>query len=419
MRCEQIEQKSEGPQFAAGDAARRGNIVHQGHQRRDGRVELEVLHILADLFDRLVERSFHLPADDVSVAKNVLQAPITLQKAPASPDAVCAPRSRLFEIADEHLIQTERIGAVFVHDVVRINHIAARLAHFLAVFTEDHTVARAFGVGLRRGNFADVVQEFMPETAVKQMKRGMLHAAVVPVHRQPVFHGFFSGKALAVVRIRVAQKIPRRTRPLRHGVRFPLGGAAAMRAGGVYPVRHVGERGLAVVRRFIGFHVRQAERKLALRNGDIAAFRADHDRDRLAPIALARENPVAKLEVDFRAADALLLQISDDLLFCVFNGKPVQDPGIYHNARRAVGVCFFLYVPAFDDFDDRQTEFFREVPVAGVVGRNGHDRSGPVGHEDVVGKENRNFFSGNRIDPVDSFQAYTRLFLGKLGALEI
>ena len=95
----------------------------------------------------------------------------------------------------------------------------------------------------------------MPEAGVEQMQGGMLHSAVVPVNRHPVIQGLLAGKGLVVAGIRIAQEIPGGSGPLRHSVGLSLCRAAAVRAGGVYPVRHCRKRRLAVVRGHIALHL--------------------------------------------------------------------------------------------------------------------------------------------------------------------
>ena len=139
----------------------------------------------------------------------------------------------------------------------------------------------------------------------------MLHTAVVPVDRRPVFERLFRGERLVVVRVHIAQEIPGRACPLGHGVSLSLGRAAAARAGRVDPVGHVRERGFAVVGRLIGVHIGQLKRQLVLRDRYIAALVAVYDRDGLAPVALAGEHPVAQLILHLGTADALLLEPFD------------------------------------------------------------------------------------------------------------
>ena len=184
-------------------------------------------------------------------------------------------------------------------------------------------MARALRIRLGRRHLADVVEEFMPEAAVKQMQRRMLHAAVVPVDGEPVVERFLARERLVVVRVRIAQEIPRGTGPLGHRVRLALGRAAAVRARRIDPVGHLRERRLAVVGRLIALDLRQAQRQLLFRQRHVAALFALDNRDRLAPIALAREDPVAQLIVDLLVAEALFLHVVLDLFLRLFDGKAV------------------------------------------------------------------------------------------------
>jgi hypothetical protein len=59
---------------------------------------------------------------------------------------------------------------------------------------------------------------------------------------------------------------------LGHGVRFALGRAAAVRAGGIDPFVHVGERALTVVRSLVAFYVGQTQGQLAVRQRYPAAL---------------------------------------------------------------------------------------------------------------------------------------------------
>ncbi len=249
----------------------------------------------------------------------------------------------------------------------------------------------------------------------------MLHAAVVPVDRHPVLQRLFAGQRIGVVRVGIAQKIPRRTGPLGHRVRLAPGRAAAARAGRVDPLRHVGQGRLAVVGQRVGTDVRQPQRELVFRHRDIAAFRAADDGDRLAPVPLAREDPVAQLVVDLGAPDALLCKEFRDFLFRLLHGQAVQDSGVDHGSRVAVRKSLLLDVAARDDLHNGKAEFFGERPVARVVGGDRHDGARPVGHQHVIGDENRDFFSIHGVDRAHAVQPDAGLLfiLGKLGALKI
>ena len=192
---------------------------------------------------------------------------------------------------------------------------------------------------------------------------------------------FGAGKGFLVVRIHVAQEVPRGAGPLGHGVGFALGRSAALRAGRVDPVGDLGDGRFAVVGRLIAFHLRQKQRKLLLRQRHPAARRAFHHRDRLAPVALTGEYPVAQLEVCLGMADTL---VCDPFLHGgdgVLHGHAVEEAGVYHKAGIVLERKRFLGdIAALHDLNDRQTEFGGKLPVALVVAGNAHNSARTVAH---------------------------------------
>ena len=157
-------------------------------------------------------------------------------------------------------------------------------------------------------NNTDIIEELMPETAIEQMQRRMLHTAVIPVNRAPVFHGLFRSKRLIVMRIHIAQEVPGRTCPLRHGIGFTFCRTAAARTGRVDPFGNVGKRRMSVIRRFIAFYLGKQQREILFIQRNSTAFRAMYNRNRFAPIALTGEHPVTELKVDLCFADSLFCQ---------------------------------------------------------------------------------------------------------------
>ena len=190
---------------------------------------------------------------------------------------------------------------------------------------------------------------------------------------------------LVVVRVHIPQEVPRRTGPLRHRIGLALGRAAAARARGVDPVGHLGNGAFAVVGRLVAFDLRQHQRQLIFGHGHPAALRAGDHRDRLAPVALTGENPVAQLVVDLFVAPALLdgvlLHRGDGLL----DGHAVQETGVHHDPRVVLEREGFLRnVAALDNLDDRQAELRREVPVTLVMARHAHDDARAIAHQHIV-----------------------------------
>ena len=192
-----------------------------------------------------------------------------------------------------------------------------------------------------------------------------------------------------------------------------------MRAGGVDPVGHRGQRAFAVVGRLVAFDLRQRQRQLGLVQRHPAAFLAPHQRNRLAPVALPREHPVAQLVVDLLPADAALLQKRDHLLLRLRDGQPVQEPAVDQRARLGIGERRLHNVAAGDDLDDGQAEHFGKIIVALVVRGYGHNRARAVGDQHIVGDEDRNLLPRHGVDRRHAVQPHAGLVLGHLGALEV
>jgi hypothetical protein len=74
--------------------------------------------------------------------------------------------------------------------------------------------------------------------------------------------------------------------------------------------------------------------------------------------------------------------------------------------------------PPVDDLDDGEAEALGELPVALVVGGDGHDGAGAVVDQDVVGDPDGD---GGAVDRVDRIRARedSGLFLGEVRALEV
>ena len=108
-----------------------------------------------------------------------------------------------------------------------------------------------------------------------------------------------------------------------------------------------------------------------------------------------------------------------DRFLRLFDGHAGHEAGVDHNAGLAVGEGFLLDVAAFDDLDHRDAELPCELPVAGVVGRDGHDGAGAVAGEDVVGDIDRDFGVVDGIDALYTFKADAGLFLAQFGPLKV
>ena len=154
-------------------------------------------------------------------------------------DAVHAPRLGLLERAHEHFVAAQRIRAVFRDHVVRVDDVAAALGHLLSVLAEDQTLVDETLKRLRCADMAEIEEHLVPEARVEQVQHGVLGAADVEIDaagglpigdcrlpigfersRHPVALGVRPTKRLEFSRIAVAEVIPARAGPLRHGVRL-------------------------------------------------------------------------------------------------------------------------------------------------------------------------------------------------------
>ena len=177
------------------------------------------------------------------------------------------------------------------------------------------------------------------------------------------------------------------------------------------------QRGLAGARGLEVVHLGQPQRQLLLGQRRVGAVLAVHDGERLAPVALTREEPVAQLVVDRALTLPLLLEpLSDLALLGLVDLQPVEELGV--DGFAGAGVGLLLDVPAGDDLADGQAEGAGELPVALVVRGHGHDRAGAVAGQHVVGDPDGDLLAVDRVDGVGAGED-AGLFLGQVGALEL
>jgi len=119
---------------------------------------------------------------------------------------------------------------------------------------------------------------------------------------------------------------------------------------------------------------------------------------------------------------AVLLQPGVHLILGVLDRQAVQEIRVDQRAGGHVGECLLVKVTggiALDDLDDGQAELLGKLPVAGVVGRHGHDGAGAVGCQNIVGDEDGDFLAVDGVDALDALNDNAGLVLIQLGALEV
>ena len=254
----------------------------------------------------------------------------------------------------------------------------------------DHALVDELLERLLLADATQVVEEHVPETRVHEVARGVLDAADVEVDRTPVLIGLLADQRRVVVRVHVAQVVGRRPGEPGHGrelVGVSLGGA---------PPLDAGQRRLAFGRGAEVLDGRELQRQLVGRKG-IGRVVLIVDGERLAPIALAREDRVAQTVVDQPLAQAAALDLVEHQTDSLLDVLAVEEVGVDH--ATLLGVVGLLFeVAALDDGDDLEPEVAGESIVARVVGRNGHDRAGAVAGQHVVGDIDRNGLAGKGVD---------------------
>ena len=165
----------------------------------------------------------------------------------------------------------------------------------------DHALVEEGRERLLERHEAEVLQDAREEPRVQEVQDRVLDAADVLVDGRPLLHdGRVEGR-LAVLRVDVPEVIPGRVHERVHRVRLAAGRAAARRARRPDERSDLLERiaALARERRVL----RQDDGQVLLRHRYPAVLLAMDHRNRRAPVALARDEPVAEPIPHARPAD--------------------------------------------------------------------------------------------------------------------
>ena len=235
----------------------------------------------------------------------------------------------------------------------------------------------------------------------------MLDPADVQVNAivsHPVPLCVFRDEFSVIVGVEVPQVIPAGTRPLGHRVELPRVRDAVDID--VLPIilcldeqrcRH----SVFVIRdvRRVVVDLRKSKGKILERHCPQLTVRTMKDRDRLAPVALTREEPVTKLVCDRPFACTVEFEPSDGRAFGVLYVQPIEEATVHGRPLTGVRITFEVG-GRLHGSDDRQIERLSELPVADILAGYGHDRTCAVSHEDVVGDEDGDVLPVERIDRV-------------------
>ena len=245
----------------------------------------------------------------------------------------------------------------------------------------------------------------------------MLCAAYVEVYVAPVLVDVFVHECLLVLGIHIAEVIGRRTCEAGHGVQLQGEDGLIVDFGTVYntvglgvpgPFPGTAEGRFASLRGLVLVYLGQLQGQALLRNHIGHVFLVI-DGERLAPVALARENGVAQTVVHLHAAQSFLghelLGGGDGLL----HGKAVEREAVkgrlachwrvHHNAFLGVE-ALFADVGTLDEGDDGEVEVLGKGIVATVVGRHGHDGTGAIAGKHIFGNPDGDFLVRKGVDGV-------------------
>ena len=277
---------------------------------------------------------------------------------------------------------------------------------------------------LGEGEVAEVEQHLGDEARVQQVQDRVGDAADVLVDGRPLLGLRHVERLGVVVRVQEPQEVPRAVDEGVHRVGVAARGGAVGQ-GHVDPVLGGAQRRGALRLQVETVRVGQCHRQRVFGDRDLAAVLRVQDRDGGAPVALARDEPVAQ-PVGLRgAARACALEQLDDATDGVLLAEAVERTGVDHppvSRQRLAGDRGVHrdevggHLARGDhlggdhrdgardgrgDVDDdlhRQVELAGEVEVALVVGGHRHDGAVAVVGQHVVGRPHRDPLAVHRVD---------------------
>ena len=455
-----------------------GQVVVEHDQACDRRVDAQVLVLGGRLLDgagqELAGLQVGLDVDDARLPRLLVDdvAPQALQEAQGSDDGARVPGTRLVQGTHRHLVETQRVRAVLLGELVGGDDVLQGLAHLAVLLHDGLPLPRepVLGValdlggghvgpagvlvgegldvalveepveGLHGGRVPEVEEDLLPEAGVQQVQHRVLHAPHVqvdaaggPRRARPHPVGLVGGvgEGPVVVGVRVADLVGARTRPVRHRVRVAVVGLKALTE--VEPDTQpflrapqgclrfgVGILGIEGPRREVVDLGQGQGQHLVGQGVDTAVLAVDHG-EGLPPVALAGEEPVTQpVRRGGLPQPAFTQPLGHrgngvDLVHTVQVEFVVV--GVHEHPvtrpRRGPGV---ETLGGGDGRDDVEVELAGEGEVTLVVGGHGHDGARPVSHEDVVGHEDGDRRAVDRVHAVEPGE-HTGLLPGLLGPL--
>ena len=399
--------------------------VQELHQGSDRRIERKTGEVIRGLADRPVNGALHgrVRESGHPLLHGGFHGISQPGEEPLRSDDTAVPEVATFLVRpEEHQVRAEGVRPIPLDVFVRVDDVAFRLGHLRAI-PNDQPVLPEAHVRLLERNVAEVVQRHGDEPRVQEVQHRVLLPTDVHVHRKPAVRTRRIGRSVVEVRARIPQEIPRAIEERVGYVGFPTRFASAGRTCGKVERCVLGERGDSVVPRLEVLQVRQYDRKVLLGHRDRPARIAVQDRNRRAPVALARDAPVVEAVVHPGFGEPALSQPVNDLRRAFGRQEAAELAGVdqalvlgmLHEGLLAEiqldgrRVCHTVeHVGRSHDRQDLQPELAGEFEVPLIVPGDGHDRASAVLHQDVVGDPHRDVLSGRRIHRVTA-REHTRL----------
>ena len=250
----------------------------------------------------------------------------------------------------------------------------------------------------------------MEEAEIEQVHDGVLDAADVDIHRQPVVRGIRVQHTFIVLRAGVARVVPGGLHKGVKGVGFTQRRHAVN--GGFRPLRIGFDRAGDAVHDDV---FRQDNRQLVFRRRHHGTVFQGHHRNWRAPVTLAGNPPIAQAVVNFALANAHRGQFIGNGVEACFVIQAAKFAGVEQHAFLGQGLLGEIRlgtVSGENNWLDVQAVFAGKLVVALVVTRNGHHRAGAVLHQYEVSRPYRDGFAGQRVNSfkagVDAFFLHRR-----------
>ena len=252
---------------------------------------------------------------------------------------------------------------------------------------QHHALCEQLFKRLAHGHDALVVHQLGKETRVKQVQNGVFNAADVLVNLLPIRRRFGRDHAAVKLGRHITELIPAGFHKSVHGVGFAPRRTAAAGALGFVELGHFGQRRACAV----GDNVfRQHHGQILLGHGHIAAAFAMDDGNGAAPIALARNAPIAQAVLGFRFTRACGLQFCADGIKGSLKIQTVKLAAVNQFAVFFVGIpilpCLRVkrVITHGNHLLNRQTIGMGKGKIALIVRRHRHHRAIAVAPQHII-----------------------------------